>query len=248
MMRAVIFDLGHTLWDIAPGAEATLQAAYDVMRATLAQRLRRDDLPDARSSRVAVTAALSMEADTYFASGPVLEQPPTHYWVRNGCESLGLKIEDSVLGEVTGPLFATEVERLVVADGTLDALRALHADGFALGCVTNTLADAATIRLMLRNHGFESLMGTVVVSSEEGYRKPHPSLFTKALRELDVAPSDAVFVGDSPYHDIGGAKAVGMRAVLTTQYVERPWIDGVPEPDARIHHVRELPALAQRLN
>lgn len=248
MIRAVIFDLGHTLWDISPGDEATLQAAYEEMRATLARRLRRDDLPDARSIRLAVTAALSDEADTYFANGPVLEQPPTHYWVRNGCRSLGLAVDDVLLREVTGPLFATEVDRLVVADGSLDAIRALHDEGFALGCVTNTLADSATIRLMLRNHGFEPYMRALVVSSEEGYRKPHPALFTKALRDLDVAPAEAVFVGDSPYHDVGGAKALGMRVVLSTQYVERPWIEGVPEPDARISHLREMREVAKSLN
>jgi HAD superfamily hydrolase (TIGR01662 family) len=248
MIRAVIFDLGHTLWDISPGDEATLQAAYDDMRATLAERLRRDDLPDARSMRLAVTAALNDGADTYFANGPILEQPPTHYWVRSACTSLGLDIEDTLLREVTGPLFATEVDRLIVADGSLDTIRALHADGIALGCVTNTLADAATIRLMLRIHGFESYVRSVVVSSEEGYRKPHPSLFAKALRELDVSPREALFVGDSPYHDIGGAKAVGMRAALTTQYVERPWVEGVPWPDARIGHLHELLELTRTLN
>src|SRR5262245_63359715 len=247
MIRAVIFDLGHTLWDIEPGDEATLQAAYDDLRATLVRKLRREDLPDARSIRLAVTAALSAEADTYFTNGPVLEQPPTHYWVGSGCQSLGLTIQDEVLREVTGPLFATEVDRLIVTDGSLDAVRALHEDGIALGCVTNTLADTATIRVMLRNHGFEPYMQAVVVSSEERHRKPHPSLFEKALRELDVTPEDALFVGDSPYHDVGGAKAAGMRAVLTTQYVERPWIEGVPEPDARIGHLRELIEITRTL-
>jgi HAD superfamily hydrolase (TIGR01662 family) len=246
MNRAIIFDLGHTIWDIERGGEAALDAAYVAMRATLCERLSRDDLPDARSLRVAVSEALAADADTYFTAGPVLEQPPSHYWVGNGCRALGLDLDDGLLREVTGPLFATEVDRLVVLDGTVEAIEELHGQGLALGVVTNTLADEATIRLMLRNHGIEQLMGSVVVSSEEGYRKPHPSLFEKATRELGASHEETLFVGDSPYHDVGGATAVGMRAVLTTQYVERPWINGVPEPYARIAHLRELMRIVEK--
>ena len=240
MIRAVIFDLGHTIWDIERGGDAALEAAYAGLRATLCARFGRDDLPDARALRMAVSKALEADADTYFTNGPVLEQPPSHVWVGNGCRALGLELDDELLRDVTGPLFATEVDRLVVLEGTFEAIRDLHDTGFALGVVTNTLADESTIRLMLRKHGIEDVMDSVVVSSEEGYRKPHPSLFAKAARELKVEHADAVFVGDSPYHDIGGATAVGMRAVLTTQYVERPWIEGVPQPFARITHLREL--------
>jgi HAD superfamily hydrolase (TIGR01549 family) len=240
MIRAVIFDLGHTIWDIALGDDAVLDAAYSVMSDALASRLGRADVPAGREIRRAVTRALQADAETYFAAGTALEQPPTHHWVALGCREVGLELDETVLRELTPPLFATEVDRLVVAEGTCEAIRALAERGILLGAVTNTLADTPTIRLMLRRNGIEDVMGCVVVSSEAGYRKPHPSLFQEALRGLGVEAGEALFVGDSPYHDIGGATAVGMRAVLTTQYVERPWIEGVPEPFARITHLREL--------
>ena len=245
MIRAVIFDLGHTIWDIAPGNDATLDAAYAAMSDTLASRLDRTDIPGGPEIRRAVTRALQADAETYFTAGTVLEQPPTHHWVALGCREVGLDLDEALLREVTPPLFATEVDRLVVAEGTCEAIRALAERGILLGAVTNTLADAPTIRLMLRRNGLEDVMGCVVVSSEAGYRKPHPSLFQGALRALGVEAHEALFVGDSPYHDIGGAAAVGIRAVLTTQYVERPWIEGVPEPFARIAHLRELGHLVE---
>jgi putative hydrolase of the HAD superfamily len=144
------------------------------------------------------------------------------------------------LDQITPPLFCTESLRLVCHADTLPAVQALHEAGYRIGCVTNTLADTSAIREMLRIHGFEPLMQSVVVSSEEGWRKPHASLFQKALREVEVNdPREAVFVGDSPFHDVGGAQAVGMRAVLTTQYATRP-TEGMPVADATIAHVREL--------
>jgi FMN phosphatase YigB (HAD superfamily) len=242
MIRGVIFDLGHTIWDIALGDGESLAKAYAGFRENAAQTTGRTDLPAADAIQRAVTEALVADAETYLATGPVLEQPPTHHWVDLGCRSLGLVLEEALLQELTPPLFATEVDRLVVHDGTLEAIHALANGGVRVGCVTNTLADASTIGLMLRNHDLLEVMGSVVVSSEEGFRKPHPALFEKAMRELSVAVEEALFVGDSPYHDVGGAKAVGMWTALTRQYLTRPWIEGVPAPDATIDHLRELPS------
>lgn len=248
MIRAVIFDLGHTLWDIAPHDDGLLDQAYAAMRTTLCDELGHRDVPSAHALRSAVSEALRADRDTYFELGQVLEQPPTHHWVERACLSLGLDLPEALLCRLTPPLFATEIERLVCAGGTREALLDLRERGYRLGCVTNTLADASTIRSMLGRYALLDVMESVVVSSHEGWRKPHPSLFEKALRELDVRADEAVFVGDSIYHDVAGAKACGMRAVLTRQYVTRPHVDGCPNPDAVIEHVRELPAVIAALD
>ena len=73
-------------------------------------------------------------------------------------------------------------------------------------------------------------------------------MFEKALRELDVAPQEAVFIGDSPFHDIGGAKAAGMYAVLTQQYAARPYEGFEPAPDAIIGHLSELQSVIEALD
>lgn len=246
-IRAVIFDLGHTLWDIGRSDEA-LERAYVDLRATLSDRLGRDDLPDAPALQRAVLDVLIASSKTYFSDGPNLDQPASHVWIDRACRSLGLDLDEALLREVTPALFATEREALTCGEGTQDTVAALHERGYVLGCVTNTLADTATIRSMLRMHGFEDFMRSVVVSADEGWRKPHLSLFEKALRETGVAAHEAVFVGDSPLHDIGGAKAAGMFAVLTRQYVSRPYEHVQPQPDAVIDHLRELPAIIDTLS
>jgi putative hydrolase of the HAD superfamily len=246
MIRAVIFDLGHTLWDIGPQRGA-LERAYADMRRTLALRLGRDDLPEAAAFQSAVRDVLRDAGESYFTNGSHVDQPPSWVWVDRGCRALGIELQRELLLEITPPLFASEIDSLICAEGTLDAVAALDERGYALGCITNTLADTAAIRTMLRIHGFEPLMRSVVVSADEGWRKPHPSLFEKAMRELDARPHESLFVGDSPVHDIGGAQAVGMRTVLTRQYVARPYGDADPQPDAVIDHVRELPDVIAKL-
>ncbi len=247
MIRAVIFDLGHTLWDILPDDAGALDAAYRDVHATLVARVGAG-IPEPRAFRDAVAAALREDADTYFMAGHILEQPPTHIWVERGCLALDLHLDESLLREITIPLFATEIDRLAVMPGTVKAVKGLKRDGLALGCVTNTLTDQATIELMIEKYGFGGLFDTVIVSTEQGYRKPHPSLFEAAARNLQVTHTEALFVGDSPYHDIAGAKAVGMYAAQTRQYATRPLVDGIPEPDAVIDHLSELPEVVRRLS
>ena len=244
-IRAIIFDLGHTLWDIGPHTPA-LEAAYDDAHRALIERLGRDDLPDARAIQRAVYDVLVEASETYFGSAGSdiarLEQPASYTWLDAGCRRLGVEVDEVTLRAIAPPLFSTEYESLICHDGTIEALRDLAERGFLLGCVTNTLADDGGIRRMLRKFDVEGLMRSVVVSAEVGYRKPHPSLFRAALADVGVDAGEAVFVGDSPWHDIAGAQAVGMRAVQTTQYASRPPLEGAT-PDATVGHLRELAAV-----
>ena len=254
MIRGVLFDLGHTLWDIGPHAPA-LDQAYDDARTLLVERLGREDLPGARAIQRAVRDVLIEASETYFASDGTyatmsvqVEQPPSTQWIDLGCRAVGLELDGALLAEITPPLFSTELDGLICGEGTTEALQALAADGYRLGCITNTLADGAGIRAMLRRHGIEELMGSVVVSADEGFRKPHRSLFEKAMLEINTAPHESIYVGDSPVHDIAGAKAAGMFAVLTQQYAARPYDGFEPQPDAVITHVRELTAVIAHLD
>ncbi len=247
-IRAVIFDLGHTVWDITPQPEALAQAYVD-FRALLAERASRTNLPAAAELQRSVRDVLVEASKTYVADGAGLREPPPHEWVREACARLDVvDLDDRLLRELTPPLFATEIHGLVVSGGTREAIAELAGAGYLLGCITNTLADTASIRAMLRKHELEEMMTSVVVSTEEGWRKPHPSLFEKAMRELGAAPGECVFVGDSPIHDIGGARSAGMLAVLTRQYVTRPQPQGAPAPDAVIDHLRELQGLLSRFD
>ena len=85
----------------------------------------------------------------------------------------------------------------------------------ALGVITN-FDDTATAYAILARHGILPRLGTVVVSEAVGLRKPNPLLVALALRDLGVAPGEAVLIGDHPIEDVGAATAAGVDAV---------WID-----------------------
>jgi HAD superfamily hydrolase (TIGR01458 family) len=74
--------------------------------------------------------------------------------------------------------------------------------------------------------------------------KPTRAYFEAALGELDVNPGDAVMVGDDIEADIGGAKAIGMRAVLvrTGKFREDTLAASEHKPDAVLDSIADLPA------
>lgn len=88
-----------------------------------------------------------------------------------------------------------------------------------------------------------------VVSSESARAyKPDPRAFAALVRETGVAPERILYVGDSPYDDVHGAKLAGMQAVLvrreqTTMRTPPPEGEALLEPDAVVESLTELPAI-----
>lgn len=62
------------------------------------------------------------------------------------------------------------------------------------------------------------LFSAFVTSEELGVEKPDRAPFAEVLRRLGVAPEACAMVGDSARADIEPALALGMRAVLTTEF------------------------------
>jgi HAD superfamily hydrolase (TIGR01662 family) len=96
-------------------------------------------------------------------------------------------------------------------DEVPDVLRELAAAGLRIGLISNSHRCLASFQSHFELQG---LIAATVSSSEHGFMKPHPSIFSAALQLVDVAPGDAVMVGDSLRHDVEGAMRAGMRGVL----------------------------------
>lgn len=91
-----------------------------------------------------------------------------------------------------------------------DCMSALKRAGIRTAVVTNKSQEAADAlgKTLLAPFGFDCIYG-----NRDGVPvKPDPTLTLAALRELDVQPSEAAFVGDGET-DVRTAKNAGMRAV-----------------------------------
>ena len=58
----------------------------------------------------------------------------------------------------------------------------------------------------------------VLASEVEGFAKPHPHLFEKAIAQLGIQPGEAVHVGDDLFYDVQGARSAHVRPLLLDRY------------------------------
>jgi HAD superfamily hydrolase (TIGR01509 family) len=92
-----------------------------------------------------------------------------------------------------------------------DALRQVRAAGLVAGVISNS---NGSVRAALDKAGLAPYLDFVIDSTVAGVAKPDPRVFHMGLREAGVAPAEAVYVGDSYFVDVVGARTVGMGAVL----------------------------------
>jgi putative hydrolase of the HAD superfamily len=84
--------------------------------------------------------------------------------------------------------------------------------------------------------GLRDYFQAVFDSAIVGVEKPHPEIFQLALARAQVAPNEAVFVGDTNATDVGGAQLAGLHGVLIDRVgayprAECPRITSLPELD-----------------
>jgi putative hydrolase of the HAD superfamily len=114
------------------------------------------------------------------------------------------------------------------------ALRTLREAGVAI-CVGSNFDGR--LRHVVR--GLPELRWAVdelVISSEVGFRKPHPSFFQAVSNHLGLPHSRILCVGDDPENDVRGAMRAGLSGILLDRASDHP---------ADMPHVPDLMALVE---
>ena len=93
----------------------------------------------------------------------------------------------------------------------LEVLERLVERGYRLGVVSNW---EPRLEQLCQSHGLGGYFEFVLASETEGYAKPGPHLFRRALELSGADPRRAVHVGDSYEQDVLGAVAVGLQVIL----------------------------------
>lgn len=125
-------------------------------------------------------------------------------------------------------------------EGVPETLLSLKAQGFLLGIVTDT-ANSITAKLSwFERGGFGHVWDSIISSMDIGVRKPDPSIYYAALRQLGLEPGQAAFVGHRTV-ELDGARAVGIPTIAFNY-----------DPDARadcyIEQFCELPGAVAALS
>lgn len=166
------------------------------------------------------------------------------FWELVGCD-WRMTARAALLAHAT-PLCRQLELTVIRRPARLDAaelLTCLRRAGVRTALVCNCLSGDAA-RDQLGRDGLAGMLDVELYSDEVGYRKPGPALLRAAMAALDVAPSDAWFVGDRIDRDVLAARRAGIETAVLFRTAAGPGtlLRGV-EADHEIDQLMQLPAL-----
>jgi FMN phosphatase YigB (HAD superfamily) len=198
-VRAVLFDAGYTL----------LEMDYD--RVTDHLRSRGHSLD--RAAVVTAERRARMRLDIERAAQPGAGRTGEGRYVRYLLDGLGIT-DESERRAVTEWRrgFNTPIGLCHRADPeAAEALRRARAAGLVVGVIPNSNGSVARA---LDAAGLAPHLAFVIDSTAVGIAKPDPRVFALGLRAAGTAAEETVYVGDSYFVDVVGARRAGLAAVL----------------------------------
>lgn len=226
--RVVLFDLFGTVVHFVP-PPGPARTGYEWLRAPLAAARPGLGFDTFRRALLEVSTAIAAERDAEYREVPSRER------FRRSLACAGAGGDDGAAETLSLAHMAHLAAQTEMPAAHADLLRDLGGR-YRLGLVSN-FDHAPTAQAILARHGVYPCFEVTLISDDFGLRKPHPAIFREALRRLDAAPEEALYVGDTPADDIVGARAAGLDVAWVNRRGDEP-----PDP-APTYSLRELTQL-----
>ena len=123
-------------------------------------------------------------------------------------------------------------------------LKKLKEDGYKVGLITNGNFDIQDSKLRLL--GLYEYFDEVIISRVFGVDKPGRGIFDEMAKRLGLKASEMLYVGDNPINDVEGSRAAGYVPVwVRTTGV---WgFDEIKKPEYIVENVGEIPELLDKI-
>ena len=225
MIKAVVFDLDHTLFD-----------RYATIKKLVPQLRKHFDLGDGIT-------------DEYFIHE--LSYADKHY-VHKGWEGIyNHLVSKGIFRTLPGFAEYTEIvlrhfkhiaEKYDFAEPTLKKIKS---KGYKIGLITNGSHELQYKKLGKLE--LTDLFDEIIVSGDTPYQKPDERIFLMMAEKMGIAPQEMMYVGDHPLNDVEGSRKAGCVSVWVK--TTGTWIfPEIKKPTLQIETVEELPLLLDEIN
>ncbi len=139
---------------------------------------------------------------------------PIQVWMRQLLERI---IEDNPSDQLVNSAIRIIVKARaangVAFDDAHSMIQKLSKLDVKLGIISNVSSHEVAVGILDKVR-LTNYFDKIVTSATVGIRKPDPGIFRYALMQFKARPEEAVMVGDSEIHDIGGGYIAGLKTVL----------------------------------
>jgi HAD superfamily hydrolase (TIGR01509 family) len=228
---AIFFDLGGTLFSYREVGRWSFSA---ILASAKKLGVEAENREIGRAYRDASHAA----NESYIDQPYYLHRDLFRDTFRLFAKGLGAEPSQAFLDFAVAALRDALVGNMVLREDCLDTLRTLKAQGLYLSIVSNI--DDDYLMPMVAGSGLDAVLDDWTSSEEARSCKPDAGFFRLALEKADCSAERVLFVGDSPTHDIQGAKDMGMTAALIVEADSKPPLQSGRESVAPDHEIRTL--------
>lgn len=228
MIKAVIFDFDHTLYDREQSIKKAVPALMEGLKPYLRPLITEEEFTKA------LLQAESAE-EGYYAAG--------YTGVCDVLDKLGVftcKPEKTAYTDVFQPVFAPAI---TLFPDTYDTLKTLRRMGYKVALLTNGFTAIQTRKISFTR--VAEYMDEMLISEQLGRHKPHPLPFMTICQRLGVRTDEAVYVGDNVICDICGARGAGLIPIWKP-FVRR-WPKEMAPPPFIIDNLSEIPEILEQL-
>jgi len=209
--KGILLDLDNTLYEYDPAHAAGLEAALTC----LAEQVGSDRTMLEQTFNEA-RRQIHGELNGVAASHNRL------LYFQRMLELSGLNGLDHAL-EAYNRYWDSFLERMTLADGAREFLERSRESAI---CLVSDLTAHIQHRKIMK-FGIAPFLHALVTSEEAGREKPHPAIFSLALRKLGLAAADVCMIGDNYQKDMVGAVNLGIHSFWLNR-------DGVNEPQSAL--------------
>ncbi|MEC9248966.1 MAG: HAD family hydrolase [Pseudomonadota bacterium] len=237
MIRGIFFDLGGTLLSYKNVNKTTLPILEEaIMRS--GKKLNKDKI------KAAYRESSSIIAAQYATKKYYLHKHFFNDVFLRFLKTLGIDGNTELLSWYANFHREEMIDCLILKADCIETLNHLRSKGIYISIVSNI--DNDMLNPLLKKENLGSLTDHTISSETARSCKPDRRIFEIALEKSTLSPKSIIFVGDSPEHDIGGAKPLGFKTALITDGGLGPPLQTgkqVPRADYTIDSLSELTAL-----
>jgi HAD superfamily hydrolase (TIGR01509 family) len=242
-LRGVVFDYGNTLVRLDPSVRSLRTDYADVVAVPGARRLAAylggpcpDLAPDFIDRFLEVRERNRGLAEKACREiGAIESLRETLRELGHACPS------EHTLERAIDEYFEVEIGMVRPMPGAGESLGRLRGAGLRLAMLSNATSGRYVAEAVARM-GWSGFFDPLVVSADLGVRKPRAEAFRAVLGPWNLDPGAVAMVGDSLFHDVAGAQALGMKTVHFAA-IANPFdgaLSGSVRPDLTVKTHEEL--------